>query len=96
MVGEFVIGTVAAIVMAGVTVLAVVGWVLHPGSPLVGDGMIVAAVAVGLTTVVVATAASQAFRLAVFRYAVDGRLVGPYTEDELRSSFRGRGGRGKS
>jgi hypothetical protein len=69
--------------------------VLHARLPLASDGMIVLAVAVALTTAVVASAASQAFRLAVFRYAVDGQLVGPYSEAELRSSFRDRDGRAK-
>ena len=92
-VGEFAIGSASAIVMCGAAVLGATGWVLHARSPLAGDGMIVAAVAVTITTAVVASAVSQAFRLAVFRYAADGRLVGPYTEAELRSSFRDRRGR---
>ena len=95
-VGEFVIGSVAGVVMVAAAVLGVTGWVLHARAPLAGDGLIVVALTVALTTAVVASAASQAFRLAVFRYAVDGRLVGPYTEAELRSSFRDRGGRPKS
>jgi hypothetical protein len=94
-VGEFAIGSASAIVMCGAAVLGVTGWVLHARLPLASDGMIVLAVAVALTTAVVASAASQAFRLAVFRYAVDGQLVGPYSEAELRSSFRDRDGRAK-
>lgn len=94
-VGEFAIGSVSGIVILAAGVLGLAGWVIQATSPLVGDGMIVVAVAVALTTAVVANAASQAFRLAVFRYAADGRLVGPYTEAELRASFRERCGRDK-
>ena len=92
-VGSFAIGTAAAVAMFGAAALALFGWVVRGTSPLAGDGIIAVAVLAVLLTVVIASAASQAFRLAVFRYAADGRLVGPYTESELQSSFRDRPGR---
>ncbi len=92
-VGSFAIGSAGAVAMFAAAVLGVAGWAVRAGSPLAGDGMIAVAIAVALLTVVVTSAASQAFRLAVFRYAADGRLVGPYTESEIQSTFSDRPGR---
>jgi hypothetical protein len=92
-VGSFAIGTAAAAAMFAAAVLGLAGLAVRDGSPLAGDGMIALAVAAALLTMVVASAASQAFRLAVFRYAADGQVVGPYTEFEMQSSFRDRPGR---
>jgi hypothetical protein len=92
-VGSFAIGAAAAFAMFAAAVLGIAGWGVRDGSPLVGDGMIAVAITAAVLISVVASAASQAFRLAVFRYAADGRLVGPYTELEIQSSFSDRPGR---
>jgi hypothetical protein len=89
-VGSFAIGTAAGFAILAAAALGIAGWALRSGSPLLGDGMIAVAIAAAVLISVIASAASQAFRLAVFRYAVDGRLVGPYTEFEIQSSFSDR------
>jgi hypothetical protein len=91
-VGSFAIGSAAAVAMASVAALGVAGWAVRAASPVAGDGMMALAIAAAVLIAVVSSAASQAFRLAVFRYAADGQLVGPYTESELESSFRDRPG----
>ena len=88
--GNVAIGSIAAIVTVPVLMVGGAGIGLYlSGSAL---GPVVLAFAAGLLSLVIVaqTAVSGVFKLAVFRWASGGQMVGPFSEAELASAFKPR------
>jgi hypothetical protein len=92
--GTIGIGLVTGLIsFAGIAVIALGVWAGVSGSwaagaPLMAVGFLV--FIVGLTMGAVLRAV---FSVAVYRFATEGRALGPYSEDDLKQAFRARTGR---
>jgi Family of unknown function (DUF6159) len=86
----FLLGVLPAIVLiaAGIAIWSSASF---PGALLVVIGALVLAIAL-----LISRALSGVFGVALYRYAVDGEAVGGFTQEELESAVKVKGGRGET
>ncbi len=93
--GNIAIG--AAIFLLGVlpaVVLIVVGVAVWSSASFLGALLVVIGALVLAIALLVSKALSGIFGVALYRYALDGETVGPFTQEELESAVRSKKGRG--
>jgi hypothetical protein len=91
--GDLVIGSLTGIALMPLILIGIAGaGLFQSGSPLAPIVLAVDAGALALL-LVTQSAVMGVFRLAVFRWAADQQVVGPFSEAELASAFKPRGRR---
>jgi hypothetical protein len=95
--GNIAIG--AAIFLLGVlpaVLLIAVGVAVWSSASFVGALLVVVGALVLAVALLISKALSGIFGVALYRYALDGETVGPFTQEELESAVRTKGRRGKT
>jgi hypothetical protein len=93
--GNIAIG--AAVFLLGVlpaVLLIVIGLAVWSSASFVGALLVVIGALVLAIALLVSKALSGIFGVALYRYALDGETVGPFTQEELESAVRTKGRRG--
>jgi hypothetical protein len=88
--GNVVIGGAGAIVLIPVLVLGGVGYVARHHHPVAGYAAVVVSAAVLVAVMVIQSTVTEAFRVAVYRYAMGAEAAGPFTDSELAAAFQPR------
>lgn len=95
--GNIAIG--AAVFLFGVlpaVLLIVVGVAVWSSASFLGALLVVIGALLFAIALLVSKALSGIFGVALYRYALDGETVGPFTQEELESAVRTKGRRGKA
>ena len=92
--GSVAIGGAGLLVILPVIAAGCVGWFARESHPVAGYGLLTAAAAGAAVVIVVQETMSEAFRVAVFRYASGDAPAGPFTESQLAEAFTPRRRRG--
>jgi hypothetical protein len=88
--GDLAIGGAGLVVLIPVIAVGVIGYHERAGDPVVGYGMLGVAGAVLVAVMIVQSAVTEAFRVAVFRYATASEMAGPFSESQLVEAFKPR------
>jgi hypothetical protein len=88
--GSIAIGGAGLLVTMPILIAGVVGFETRDAHPVAGYGLLSVAVALGVVTIVIQQTVSEAFRVAVFRYARGGTTAGPFSESHVAEAFRPR------
>lgn len=86
--GTVAIGGAGLLVIMPILVVGCVGYFMRNTHPIAGYGLLGAAVAAGAVVMVVQETMTEAFRVAVFRYASGEGPTGPFAESNLAGAFR--------
>jgi hypothetical protein len=90
--GSAAIGGFFLLVFVPAILLAVAGIDLYDSSPVLGGALVAVAAVLIVLGLTLQWAMTNVFRLALYRYAVDGEVSGPFTTRDLEQSVRPRGG----
>jgi membrane protein YdbS with pleckstrin-like domain len=88
--GDLAIGGAGLVVLIPVIVVGVIGYRERSGDPVIGYGMLAVAGAALAVVMIVQSTVTEAFRVAVFRYATAAEPAGPFVESQLVAAFRPR------
>ena len=95
--GNLAIGGAAFLFMLPAGVLIAAGIVVFASTPVLGALMVAVGVLLMAIAVLVSQALSVIFGVALYRYALDGEVVGGFTQEDLESAVKVKGrGRGKA
>jgi hypothetical protein len=92
--GNLAIGGAAFLFMLPAGVLIAAGIVVFASTPFLGALMVALGVLLMAIAVLVSQALSVIFGVALYRYALDGEVVGGFTQQDLESAVKVKGGRG--
>jgi Family of unknown function (DUF6159) len=73
-------------------VLIVVGFVIWPSTGIGGGALVVVGALVLCVALLISKALSGIFGVALYRYALDGEVVGGFTQEDLESAVRAKRG----
>ncbi len=88
--GTVVIGGAGLLVIVPIMVAGAIGFFIRGAHPAAGYGLLTLAVATAAAVIVVQEAVTEAFRVAVFRYASGEATVAPFAETRLAAAFEPR------
>jgi hypothetical protein len=90
--GTIAIGGAGMVVILPLILAGGVGYVARDAYPIAGYGLLAVAIAMGAVVIVVQETVTEAFRVALFRYAAGDAPGGPFAESDFAGAFqRGRG-----
>jgi|SRR4051794_14237703 hypothetical protein len=89
-VGSAYVGGLVLVVVLPALVCAGLGYLAYGGAPALGVALIAIAALAIVGAMTVEWAMTSLFRLALYRYATEGAVVGPFAEADLRASFRSK------
>jgi hypothetical protein len=90
--GATVISGAFMLLLIPVFLVGVVGWMAFNSSPAVGGLILVLAVALGLFVVVAQGAVESLFRIVLYDYAITNQVPAPFTQSDVDSPFKTKGG----
>ncbi len=85
--GDFAIGILTFLFLLPAIALAMMGADAYSIVPAVGITLIIAGILLGVAVLLISSAVTKVFAVALFKYATDGGAQGPYSEEDLRSAF---------
>ncbi|HTR74904.1 MAG TPA: DUF6159 family protein [Solirubrobacterales bacterium] len=85
-------GLVFLVGLLPAVILVVVGVVIWPSVGFAGGALIVLGVLIGCVALVISKALSGIFGVALYRYALDGEVVGGFSHEDLESAVRPKRG----
>jgi Family of unknown function (DUF6159) len=88
--GNVAIGGAGAIVLIPVLVLGGVGNLARHHHPVAGYAAVVASAVMLVAVMVIQSTVTEAFRVAVYRYAMGAEAAGPFTDSQLAAAFQPR------
>jgi Family of unknown function (DUF6159) len=86
--GTVAIGGAGMLLIVPILVAGGIGYVTRDTHPVAGYGLLTAAVLAAGVVLVVQETVSEAFRVAVFRYAAGEAPAGPFAESDLAGAFK--------
>jgi hypothetical protein len=94
LVGQVGIGAAVGLigVLPGMLIAVLGGLLIGGGTTALGAVLLVVGIVVILVASVIGNALSQIFAVALYRYAAQGEVAGPFTEAELSGAVRQRSG----